>query len=246
MNRKPKSLPPVVSRETWLEARKALLIREKEATRLHDALAAERRRLPMVKVEKDYVFEGPDGEVRLVDMFEGRSQLYVHHFMWIDQRNDFCPGCMRAADLTFRQALFTELHKRDITFVAISRVPLSRIEEARSAYAFRFPWYSSLQNDFNYDYHVTLDERKHPIEYNYRGKQELLQNGFSEDMLKGDWPGNSVFLRDGNNVYHTYSAYARGLDLHWTPHNFLDFTPYGRQEQCEDSPDGWPKEGATL
>jgi len=237
-----RSLPKIVSREEWLDARKALLVKEKDATRLRDAVNAERRRLPMVKISKDYVFAGPNGALRLVDMFEGRSQLYIHHFMWVDGTDSGCPGCTQAADLSFNGIHLAHLQERDITFACISRAPFQKVEAYRQHRGWSFPWYSSFGNDFNYDFHVTLDESRVPIEYNYRNKQELKAMGFTDEMLTGDWPANSVFLRDGDQIYHAYSAFARGLDQLFTPFNFLDLTPYGRQQDWEDSPDGWPQQ----
>ena len=233
-------LPRVASRAEWLAARKELLAEEKALTRARDALAAKRRRLPMVKLEKRYVFSGSDGQKTLAELFEGRRQLYVHHFMWNDERGH-CPGCTSAADLGFNDAMRAALAEKDVTFVAISRAPLAKIEETRTQKGWTFPWYSSEGSDFNYDFHVTLDEAKAPIEYNYRNKAELIAAGFKEEDLKGDWTVNSVFLRDGDEVYHTYSASARGLDHLTLAVNLLDFTPYGRQEEWEDSPEGWPQ-----
>lgn len=235
------ALPPIVSREEWLVARKKLLAKEKKATRMRDAVSAERRRLPMVKVEKKYAFEGPNGKLAFADLFEGRRQLYVHHFMWVDERNAGCPSCTMAADLGFNAAHRAHLHARDITFACISRAPYSSIAAYKEAHGWDFPWYSSFGTDFNYDLHATLDESKAPIEFNYRDKQQLLKAGLKEEMLKGDWPVNSVFVRDGKTVYHAYSASARGLDQLFMPHNFLDLTPYGRQQDWEDSPPGWPQ-----
>ncbi len=234
-------LPKVASRAEWLAARKALLAEEKALTRAHDALAAKRRRLPMVKVEKDYVFAGPEGRVRLIDLFAGHRQLYVHHFMWNDERGH-CPGCTSAADTVFDNPhLRAELAERDVQFVAISRAPLAKIEERRAEKGWTFPWYSSEGNDFNYDFHVTLDERRAPIEMNYRDKAEWVAAGLKPEDLKGDWPVNSVFVTDGSAVYHTYSAFQRGLEQLATAFNFLDLTPYGRQQEWEDSPEGWPQ-----
>jgi predicted dithiol-disulfide oxidoreductase (DUF899 family) len=234
------ALPAIVSRDEWLVARKQLLAEEKALTRARDALAAKRRRLPMVKIEKRYVFRGPDGEVTLPDLFVGHRQLYVHHFMWNHERH--CPGCTAAADTVFDNSqLRAELARRDVRFVAISRAPLAKIEEMRAAKGWTFPWYSCEGTDFHYDFHVTLDEAKAPIEYNYRDKAELIAAGFKPEELTGDWTVNSVFLRDGDAVYHTYSASARGLDILATSYNYLDLTPYGRQEDWEDSPPGWPQ-----
>jgi len=236
-------MPPVVSREVWLAARKALLAREKELTRLRDAVNAARRRLPMVKIDKPYVFTGPEGSIDLPDLFAGRRQLYVHHFMWFEDRQAFCKGCTGAANHTFNNPRLREvLEGRDVTFVAVSRAPFDQIAAYKAAHGWTFPWYSSQGTDFNYDFHTTLDESKAPIEYNYRNKPELLAAGFDAGSLKEDWPAISIFLRDGRDVYHTYSAYARGLDSLHGPNAFLDLTPYGRQEEWEDSPAGWPKQ----
>jgi predicted dithiol-disulfide oxidoreductase (DUF899 family) len=236
-----RSYPKVATREEWLTARKELLAREKAATRERDTVNALRRRLPMVLVDKDYVFSGPRGEVRLLDMFEDASQLYIHHFMWIDARNEGCPSCTQAATQTFTPSLCAALKERDVTFACISRAPIAELERWRAKNGWTFPWYSSNDSDFTYDFHATLDERRAPIEFNYRGKDELIAHGQPEHVLHGDWPAASVFIRRGNAVYHTYSAYARGMDHLALPYSFLDLTPYGRQEDWEDSPSGWPQ-----
>lgn len=233
------ALPPVVSREEWLAARKALLTREKEATRLRDAVNAQRRRLPMVRIEQDYAFHGPDGPVSLLELFEGRRQLYVHHFMWVDERDEGCPACSQAADINFTPPLLAQLHAHDVTFAAVSRAPMAAIARYQERRGWSFPWYSSHGTTFNHDFQVTMDESVAPVMFNYRDREELLRSGLTPDVLTGDWTGNSVFLRDGDTVFHTYSAYARGLDQLATPYNFLDLTPYGRQEDWEDSPVGW-------
>lgn len=235
------ALPKIVSRAEWLIARKALLAQEKAATRMRDAVAAQRRRLPMVKIEKNYVFDGPNGKSSLLDLFEGRRQLYVHHFMWNSETETHCPGCTAAADLTFNLKIFAYLYKNDVSFAAISRAPLGKITPYKAKHGWDFPWYSSFGTSFNYDFHITLDESVAPIEYNYRNKAELKAMGESDDSLRGDRTGASVFLRHGDEVFHTYSAYARGLDFMFPPVNFLDLTPYGRQEDWEDSPEGWPQ-----
>jgi predicted dithiol-disulfide oxidoreductase (DUF899 family) len=232
----------VASREDWTAARKALLAKEKEVTKARDALNADRRRLPMVKIDKDYVFTGPRGEHSLAELFEGRSQLYVHHFMWVDSTDRGCPLCTGAADQNFTAPILADLHDHDVTFVAIARAPYPKIEAFIEGRGWTFPFYSSDGSDFNYDMHTTLDESRTPLEYNYRGKDELLGQGFTEQDLSGDWPVNSVFLRDGDEVFHTYSAFARGMDHLVTPYNFLDLTPFGRQEAWEDSPEGWPRQ----
>jgi predicted dithiol-disulfide oxidoreductase (DUF899 family) len=233
--------PDVATREEWLAARKKLLAREREVTHLRDAVNAERRRLPMVRVEKDYVFDGPDGELRLIDMFDDRTQLYVHHFMWIDATDEGCPSCTAAAQLTFTEKDRALLEAKGVTFAAVSRAPYASIARYRDKHGWTFPWYSSRDNDFTYDFHVTLDPARAPVEYNYKSLDELHADGWTDDDLRGDWPGASVFLRCGEEVFHTYSAYARGLD-HLSPgYPFLDLTPYGRQETWEDSPASWPQ-----
>ena len=235
-------LPKVVSRIEWLRARKALLAKEKELTRLRDSLNAERRRLPIVKVETDYVFDSPNGTVRLIDLFEGRRQLYIHHFMWIDALDSGCPTCTRAADMNFNSVPWlAQLEQRDVTFACVARAPYEKVAAYKARRGWTFPFYSSAPSTFHYDFQSTLDETKAPIEYNYRTKQELLDTGLPSECLSGDFPANSVFVRDEQHVYHAYSAYARGLDQLFPPYNFLDLTPYGRQEEWEDSPEGWPQ-----
>lgn len=238
--------PTAVTREEWLTARKQLLAREREVTHLRDAVNAERRRLPMVKVEKDYLFEGPDGPVRLLDMFEGRHTLYIHHFMWIDAADRGCPSCTGAADMTFTERDRALLTDKGVTFACVSRAPYASIARYRDEHGWTFPWYSTNDGDFSYDFHVTLDPSRTPIEYNYKSLEELHADGFSEEDLRGDWPGASVFLRRGNEVFHTYSAFARGLDHSAVGYPFLDLTPYGRQEPWEESPVGWPQGGAVV
>ncbi|MFV8312243.1 DUF899 domain-containing protein [Mycobacteroides chelonae] len=238
--------PTAVTREEWLTARKQLLAREREVTHLRDAVNAERRRLPMVKVEKDYLFEGPDGPVRLPDMFEGRHTLYIHHFMWLDDVDRGCPSCTGAADMTFTERDRALLTDKGVTFACVSRAPYASIARYRDEHGWTFPWYSTNDGDFSYDFHVTLDPSRTPIEYNYKSLEELHADGFSEEDLRGDWPGASVFLRRGDEVFHTYSAFARGLDHSAVGYPFLDLTPYGRQEPWEESPAGWPQGGAVV
>jgi predicted dithiol-disulfide oxidoreductase (DUF899 family) len=230
------SLPHVVSRQEWLAARKELLAKEKELTKERDALSAERRRLPMVKVEKDYVFEGPDGEVGLVDLFEGRSQLIVVHFMFDPSWENGCPSCTAGADEMSKGHL-EHLHARDTTLAYVSRAPLAKLEAYKARRGWTFPWYSSYGSDFNYDFHVTLDEAVAPVEYNFRNKAEHERAG-SSGYVEGDQPielpGRSSFLRDGDTVYHTYSVYARGLETMGGSYYLLDETALGRQEDWEE------------
>ena len=236
MNTIAPNLPPVASREEWEAARKALLQKEKEATRARDALNAERRRLPMVKIEKDYEFDGPQGKVKLLDLFEGRSQLVLRHFMFDPRWEKGCPSCSAAAD-EVSDGLLKHLHARDTTFVTVSRAPLDKIEAYKASKGWRFPWYSSFGSSFNYDFHVTLDESVAPIEYNYRTKAEYAQTSDAEFFNAEqpiEMPGHSFFLRVGDDVYHTYSMFARGAEMLGGSYYFLDLTALGRQEDWEE------------
>jgi predicted dithiol-disulfide oxidoreductase (DUF899 family) len=219
-------LPKVTSREEWLEARKQLLAKEKEATRVRDALRAERRALPMVEVEKDYAFEGHDGKASLLDMFEGRRQLIVQHFMFDPEWGDGCPSCTHFSD---DLGHLPHLHEKNTSFVAVSRAPLQKIEAYRRKRGWTFPWYSSFGSDFNYDFRVTMDESVAPAEYNYRSAAEHRQAGMPW-YTEGEQPGVSVFLREGERIFHTYSTFARGSEHLVSTAMFLDLTPLGRQE----------------
>jgi predicted dithiol-disulfide oxidoreductase (DUF899 family) len=235
------NLPPAVSRDEWLAARRALLASEKKLTRARDALNADRRRLPMVRIDKPYVFEGPDGRANLLDLFEGRRQLVVHHFMWLwdldasgrEQPRDVgCPSCAATADDIGHLA---HLRARGTTLAAVSRAPIAKIEPFRARMGWAFPWYSSAGSDFNHDFHATLDERVAPVLLNYRDAAELERAGMAwAPERRGDYPGLSVFLRDGDEVYHTYSAFARGLEGVGSTYAYLDLTPLGRQEPWEE------------
>jgi predicted dithiol-disulfide oxidoreductase (DUF899 family) len=227
--------PKIVTREQWLIERKKHLAHEKELTKQLDRLRAERRRLPMVKIEKDYVFEGRTGKVRLLDLFQGHRQLIVYHFMFDPDWDEGCSGCSFITDNIGHLA---HLYARDTALVLVSRAPLAKIDPFKKRMGWTIPWYSSFGSDFNYDFHVTLDETVAPVEYNYRTKAELEQKGETH-FTHGESHGLSVFLRDGDNVFHTYSVYARGVELLDGTYNFLDLTPFGRQEDWEDSPEGW-------
>jgi len=219
-------LPKITSREEWLEARERLLAKEKEATRVRDELRAERQALPMVEVEKDYVFEGPDGKASLLDIFEGHRQLIVQHFMFDPEWEDGCPSCTYfSEDLGH----LPHLHEKNTSFAVISRAPLQKIEAYKRKKGWTFPWYSSFGSDFNYDFHVTMDESVVPAEYNYRSATEHRQAGMPW-YTEGEQPGVSVFLREGERVFHTYSAFARGSEHLVSTAMFLDLTPLGRQE----------------
>lgn len=225
--------PKVTSRDEWRAARVALLAKEKAFTRQRDALNAERRRLPMVEVHEDYRFTGPQGEVRLLDLFEDRRQLIVYHFMYLRERGEGCDGCSLVVDNIGHPA---HLHARDTSLALVSRAPLAEIEAFRQRMGWTLPWYSSFDSRFNYDYHVSLDESVAPVEYNYRDKAELQRLGL-DYHLEGEQPGVSVFLRDGERVYHSYSSYGRGLDMLIGTFNYLDLTPLGRLEGWDGMPD---------
>ncbi|MFC4590554.1 DUF899 domain-containing protein [Sphaerisporangium corydalis] len=225
-------LPSVVSREEWLEARRALLAREKEATRARDAVTAGRRALPMVEIDKDYVFEGPDGKAHLADLFDGRRQLIVYHFMWL---HDIGQGCTSCSFLVDNIGDLSHLHGCDTSLALVSRAPLGDIEGFRHRMGWTVPWYSSEGTDFNYDFHVTNDETVAPVEYNYMDKATLEAKGLNF-FTEGDAHGVSVFLREGDRVFHTYSTYGRGPDLLLTTYNYLDLTPLGRQRYVNEFP----------
>src|SRR3954453_14391946 len=194
------SLPEIVSREEWLAARTELLAKEKELTRARDALNAERRQLPMVKVEKDYVFEGPEGQVTLRDLFAGRRQLMVRHFMFDPSWDDGCPSCSAAAD-ELADGLLAHLHMRDTEFVTVSRAPLAKIEDYKARRGWTFRWYSSHGSDFNYDFDVTIDESVKPPSYHFKDAEELGAEWYDVEQ-PFEMPGTSIFLRDGDDVFH--------------------------------------------
>jgi len=227
--------PKIVSPTEWLTARRELLAKEKEFTRQRDALSRQRRKLPMVKVDKDYVFEGPSGRVSLRDLFGKHRQLILYHFMFDPDWNEGCKSCSHFMDNAAGSVV--HLAARNTAFIVVSRAPIQKIESFKKRMGWAFPWVSSFSNDFNYDFHVTLDPEKKDYEYNYAKAQTLLEAG-KIWFPKGEMPGLSVFLRDGDTVYHTYSTYQRGLDLPLNTYNFLDLTPLGRQEEG-DRIQGW-------
>jgi len=210
-------LPPVVSEAEWRRAHDALMAKEKAATRARDSLAAERRRQPMVRIEKTYVFEGAKGNVGLLDLFEGRRQLIIYHFMFGPGANGWplagCPGCSMFVDQIGNLA---HLNARNVSFALVSIAPLMKIEAYRKRMGWSIPWVSSAASDFNRDFGMTADE--------------------------GERHGLSVFLRDdGGHVYRTYFTTARGVEALGSVWTFLDLAPLGRQEAWEDSPGGWPQ-----
>ena len=215
--------PRIVSRDEWLAARKELLKQEKELTRQRDALSAERRKLPWVKVEKEYVFDGPEGKETLADLFEGRRQLIVYHFMFgpDPKWKEGCATCSFLVDHIEGANLHLPHH--DVTLLVVSRAPFAKIEPFKKRMGWRFKWVSSAGSDFNFDYHVSFTKEelaKGDVNYNY-------------DMQAGneELPGVSVFYKDeSGEIFHTYSAYARGGDILLGTHNYLDLTPKGRNE----------------
>jgi len=222
--------PETVSRAEWLVARKDLLSREKEFTRQRDALSAARRKLPMVKIDKEYVFDGPDGKKALADLFDGRSQLIVYHFMLGPDWEEGCKSCSYLAD-HFDGAI-VHLAQRDVTFVVVSRAPLREIDAFKKRMGWRFKWVSSSGNDFNFDYHVSFtkdEEAKGKVAYNYE----------TTEFMNDELPGLSVFYKnEDGDIFHSYSCYARGLDLLVGTYNFLDLVPKGRDED-PDSTMSW-------
>lgn len=224
--------PPIVTADEWLAARKELLVREKEITKARDALNAARRRLPMVRMEKDYRFAGPDGEVKFSDLFEDRRQLIIYHFMFDPRWDDGCLTCSRYVDSL---SGLNTLHARDTTFALVARAPYAKLAAWKARRGWNVPWYSSYGSDFNYDLHVTFDESVAPTVHNFRPVT------IPADEQPGEGQGLSVFFRLDDAVFHTYSTYARGVEGLNNSTGFLDVTPYGRQEDFEDSPPGWPQ-----
>jgi len=227
-------LPRVATRDEWLKARTDLLRKEKDLTKKRDRLNTTRRKLPMVEVDKDYRFQGPDGEVSLRDMFEGRQQLMIYHFMFAPEWDEGCPSCTAGAE-EMSDGLLDHLHTRDTTYAMVSRAPLEKLETWKSKHGWHLPWYSSFGSDFNYDFGVTIDESRGSDSYNYRSKKEFEEMGdsFFDSPQPFEMPGLSCFLRDGDTVYHTYSQYARGLEGTGGSYYFLDLTALGRQEEWE-------------
>ncbi|WP_027133304.1 DUF899 domain-containing protein [Geminicoccus roseus] len=213
----------IVSREEWLQARIAHLHKEKEFTRARDALAAERRALPWVRVDKPYVFEGPDGKRSLADLFGRHRQLVVQHFMFGPDWEQGCVGCSFMADHV--EGPFRHLDHHDVAFAAISRTEVAKIEAFRTRMGWKFPWLSSLHSDFNFDFDVSFtedDRERGDVFYNYRPQP------FESEEL----PGLSVFVKDeAGQVFHTYSTFARGVEPVMAVYGFLDMTPFGRNEE---------------
>jgi predicted dithiol-disulfide oxidoreductase (DUF899 family) len=217
------SLPDVVSREEWLAARITLLAEEKALTRQHDKVNADRRQLPMVRIEKEYVFDGPEGKVTLAGLFGGKRQLVVQHVMFGADWDAPCPSCsMAIRQLT--PTLFQGLRTRETTLVLASLASYAKIAAAMRERDWSVPWYSTHGSDFNYDYNVSFNVAHGPAPYNYG----------TEPETEGEGPGISCFLRDGDDVYHTYSTYARGTEYIVNGYTYLDMTALGRQESWEE------------
>ncbi|MBB3392558.1 putative dithiol-disulfide oxidoreductase (DUF899 family) [Rhizobium sp. BK275] len=215
---------PVVSREEWLEARRALLLREKEATHLRDKVNAERMALPWVKVDKNYMFDTPQGPKSLADLFDGRSQLMVYHFMFGPEWEAGCPGCSFLAD--HLDGTLPHLNHHDVTLVAVARAPLAKIEAYKKRMGWNFPWVSSFGSDFNFDYHVSFtpeDLAKDKVFYNF---SPIAPSDANDEL-----PGLSAFYRnEKGEVFHTYSSYARGAEEILGTLMILDHAPKGRNE----------------
>ena len=212
----------VVSRKEWLAARKTLLVKEKKFTRLRDQLSRERRQLPWVKVDKDYVFDGPKGKETLSDLFDGRSQLIVYHFMFGPDWDAGCKHCSFWAD-NFN-GIIVHLNHRDVTMVAASRAPYSKLAAYKRRMGWNFKWVSSGDSDFNFDYHVSFTPEE-------EAKKKALFNYKIQDPDSSDREGASVFYKDPKgNVFHTYSTYARGIDMVNVAYHYLDLVPKGRDE----------------
>ena len=221
----------IVSRDEWIAARRQLLIKEKELTRLRDQLSAERRALPWVKVEKPYVFDGPRGRETLADLFDGRSQLIVKHFMFGPDWPEGCVGCSFECDHV--GGALPHLEHHDVTYVAVSRAPLPRIEDYKRRMGWRFKWVSSFANDFNYDFHVSFTPEQiaqGEVYYNYE------MHPFQSDEMSG----RSVFYRDAaGDIFHTYSSHARGGEMFLGTYHYLDITPKGRDETVNGNLTDW-------
>ncbi len=227
----PAAAPAVVSPEEWTAARRVLLKKEKESQRLLDELSAERRALPCVRVAKDYTFDTPTGNQSLADLFAGRSQLIVHHFMYGPDWEEGCPSCSFVSDHI--DGMLPHLAARDVTMVAVSRAPLEKIEAFKNRMGWRFPWVSSGGGDFNFDFHVSFTDEQ-------LATGQVYYNFTSQTFPSAEAPGLSVFTRDSTGqLFHTYSAYGRGVEILMGTYRMLDVVPKGRHEDHYAFPMEW-------
>jgi predicted dithiol-disulfide oxidoreductase (DUF899 family) len=221
----------IVSKKEWIEARKVLLKKEKEFTNLRDQLSQQRRDLPWVEVDKEYVFDGPNGKETLSDLFDGRSQLIIYHFMYDPNWDVGCPSCSFWAD-NFNE-ITVHLNQRDVTLIAISKAPYSKIAAYKKRMSWDFKWVSSFDIDFNFDYHVSFTQEE-------LAKKKAFYNFISQDPGISEREGISVFYKDpSDKIFHTYSAYERGIDILNNTYNYLDLVPKGRDEDGYDFPMAW-------
>jgi predicted dithiol-disulfide oxidoreductase (DUF899 family) len=221
----------IVSKDEWLAARSALLKKEKEFTVLRDKLGQQQRDMPWVSVDKEYLFVGPNGKQTLSDLFDGRTQLIVYHFMYDPNWDAGCPSCSFWAD-NFN-GIVVHLNQRDVTMIAVSRAPYSKIEEYKKRMGWNFKWVSSYDNDFNFDYHVSFTPEE-------LSKKKAFYNYNLQDTHSPEREGVSVFYKDtAGNVFHTYSAYARGIDVLNVAYHYLDLVPKGRDEDGHEFAQFW-------
>ena len=221
----------IVSKNEWIEARKVLLKKEKEFTKLRDQLSQQRRDLPWVAVDKEYVFDGPNGKETLSELFDGRSQLIVYHFMYDPTWDVGCPSCSFWAD-NFND-IIVHLNQRDVAMIAISKAPYNKIAAYKKRMVWDFKWVSSFDTDFNFDYHVSFTQEE-------LTKKKAFYNFISQDPSASEREGLSVFYKDpSGKIFHTYSAYERGIDILNNTYNYLDLVPKGRDEDSYDFPMAW-------
>jgi predicted dithiol-disulfide oxidoreductase (DUF899 family) len=233
------SLPDITSRDQWLEARKALLEREKAMTHARDVLNADRRRLPMVRIEKNYEFTGPDGALSLLALFDGQHQLVLQHFMFDPSWDDGCSSCTADCD-EISAGQLTHLRARDTNFVVIARAPYPKMADYKARRGWAFPYFSSFGSDFNYDFHATIDETVAPLELHLKDRAEIARpenhklHWVLTESQPFEMPGYSFFLRDGDQIFLTNYVTARGTESLGDSYAILDHTALGRQEDWEE------------